>query len=310
MKNITLLLSFLICTFSFGQTSTANYNISITTIWNLTDHTSVPGSAHWSPLAGATHKNPNDILEFGVTAPLTNGIKNIAETGSISSFNSEVNAVIMAGNADQYLEQGFSPFAGNNSNSTLSNVTVSENFPLITLVSMVAPSSDWFIAVNNLNLRSGNNAVNNGWKNTFTVDVFAYDSGTDSGTNYTSSNMSTNPREPITMVSGSPINGNKMATITFTYTSSTLSAENISSVENLKISPTPSNGHITISNIQNINLKTIEIYSVLGTLVKQIHVRQNPSKLNLDLSQFHKGLYLLKALDINGASHTQKLLID
>ena len=42
-----------------------------------------------------------------MTAPLTNGIKNIAETGSTSSFNSEVNAVIMAGNADQYLEQVF-----------------------------------------------------------------------------------------------------------------------------------------------------------------------------------------------------------
>ena len=175
---------------------------------------------------------------------------------------------------------------------------------------MVAPSPDWFIAVNNLNLRSGNNAVNNGWKNTFTVDVFAYDSGTDSGTNYTSSNMSTNPREPITMVSGFPINGNKMATITFIYTSSTLSAENISSVENLKIFPNPSNGHVTLSNIQNIELKTIEICSVLGTLVKQIHVRQNPSKLNLDLSQFNKGLYLLKVLDINGVSHTQKLVID
>ena len=134
MKNITLLLSFLICTFSFGQSSTANYDISITTIWNSIDHTSVPGNAHWSPLAGATHKNPNDILEFGVTAPLTNGIKNIAETGSNSSFNSEVDALITAGNADQYLQQGFSPFAGNNSNSTLSNVTVSENFPLITLV--------------------------------------------------------------------------------------------------------------------------------------------------------------------------------
>ena len=175
---------------------------------------------------------------------------------------------------------------------------------------MVAPSPDWFIAVNNLNLRSGNNAVNNGWKDTFTVDVFAYDSGTDSGTNYTSSNMSTNPRERITMISGFPINGNKMATITFTYASSTLSAENISSVENLKIFPNPSNGHVNISNIQNIELKSIEIYSVLWTLVKQIHVRQNSSKLNLDLSQFNKGMYLLKVLNKNGVSHTQKLVID
>ena len=101
-----------------------------------------------------------------------------------------------------------------------------------------------------------------------------------------------------------------MATITFTYASSTLSAENISSVENLKIFPNPSNGHVNISNIQNIELKSIEIYSVLWTLVKQIHVRQNSSKLNLDLSQFNKGMYLLKVLNKNGVSHTQKLVID
>jgi len=309
MKKITFLFSFLVCAFTFGQ-STGNYDISITTIWNSTNHTAVPGNAHWSPLAGATHKNPNDILQFGVIAPTTNGIKNIAETGNTSSFSSEINNAITAGHANQYLQQSFSPFAGNNSSASINNVTVREDFPLITLVSMVAPSPDWFIAVTNLNLRSGNSALNNGWKATFTMDVFAYDSGTDSGTNYSSANMITTPREPITKVSGFPINGNKMATITFTYNSSTLSAKNIDSIENLKIYPNPTNGNITISNIENTKLKTIEVYSVLGKLVKQVYVSQNPSKLNLDLSQLNKGVYLMKISDLDDASNTQKLIIN
>jgi len=212
-------------------------------------------------------------------------------------------------NTDQYLQQGFAPFAGNNSVSTLNDVTVSEDFPLITLVSMVAPSPDWFVAVNNLDLRSGNNAVNNGWKDTFTLDVFAYDSGTDSGINYTTGDMPTEPREPISMVSGFPINGNRMGTITFTYKSSTLSTQNINSIENLKIFPNPSNGHITISNINNIELKTIEVYSVLGKLVKQVQLTQNSSKINLDLSKFNNGIYLVKLLSNNGVSKIEKLLI-
>lgn len=308
MKKITFILSLIFSSISFAQ-STANYNISITTIWNSTNHTSLPSNAHWSPLAGATHKNVNDILEFGVTAPTTNGIKNIAETGSTSNFNTEVNNAITAGNADQYLEQGFSPFAGNNSNASLNNITVSKEFPYITLVSMVAPSPDWFIAVNNLDLRSGNDAINNGWKDTFTMDVFAYDAGTDSGTNYSSGNSATSPREPIALVSGFPINGNKMATITFTYNNSTLSTNNLNTISDLKIYPNPTKGNITISNVQNVELKPIEIYSVLGKLIKQIPVDQNSNKINLNLTDLNTGLYLLKLQDNTNTSNTQKLVI-
>lgn len=306
MKKITLLLSFFVCALSFGQ-STANYDISLTTIWNATDHTSIPTDPHWSPLACATHKNMNDILEFSVPAPMTNGIKDIAETGNTSNFQSEING---NSNVDQYIQEGFSPRGAENSIASRSNLNVSEGFPYITLVSMVAPSPDWFIAVNSINLRSGNNPDANGWENTFTMDVFAYDAGTDDGINYMSNNSTNSPRQPISKITGSPINENRMGTITFTLNNSTLNTKNINSIENLKIYPNPTNGNITISNIKNIELKTIEVYSVLGSLVEQISVKQNPSKINLDLSQLNKGIYLLKVLDIDGASNTQKLVID
>lgn len=309
MKKITILLSFFVSTLTFGQ-SVANYDISVTTIWNATDHTSVPGNAHWSPLAGATHKNANDILEFGVTAPLTNGIKNIAETGNTSNFMSEVNTAITAGDADQYLQQGFSPFAGNNSNATLNSVQVSDDFPLITLVSMVAPSPDWFIAVNSLDLRSGNPSINNGWRDTFTVDVFAYDAGTDSGTDYGSGNSATTPRESITMISGFPINGNRMATITFTYNSSTLSTEGtLNTIGNIKIFPNPVKDKLSISNIINSNLRSIEIFTVLGKLNRTYLVKNNVNNLEIDVSNLTSGIYLLKLNNEDGNSKTQKLIV-
>ena len=120
MKNITqnskwhYALLFLVVPFlSFAQT--ANYDISVTTIWNTTDHTSVPGNAHWSNLIGATHNTANEFVSLGTNATL--GIKDIAERGDNDEFIIEVNAAISANKADQLLQDGFSPFAGNNSNA-------------------------------------------------------------------------------------------------------------------------------------------------------------------------------------------------
>lgn len=311
MRNtILLLIPFLITLHdAFGQ-SVANFNISITTIWNTTEHTTLPNNAHWSPLVGATHKNPNAIIEFGIPAPSTNGIKDVAEIGVNTNFENEINTLISAGNANQYIEQAFAPFAGNTSTASLSNIEISEDFPLITLASMVAPSPDWFIAINSLNLRSGNNSINNGWKDTFTLDVFAYDAGTDSGTEYTSNNSITNPREPISMLSGYPINGNRMASITFQYNTSTLSSTQKALPENIKIYPNPSKGKITISNIQNLEISTVKIYSVLGSIIQNVTVENSPSKLEFDLSNLKKGIYLVRVTNINGNHTTRKLIIN
>jgi len=308
MKKITFLFTFLFCSFAFSQ-STATYNIEFESVWesvanNPTTGQStidLPGGAHWSDLVITTHKTAGTFLMMGAAA--SPGIESVAETGGTSTFQTEVNNNT---DANQFINGGGLGTA--KGTLTENGLQVSEDFPLVSLASMIAPSPDWFIGINGLTLRSGNNAVNNGWKGTFSVDVFPYDAGTEDGDGYSGDNNDTNG--VITSRSNTtPFNANKIGTITFTYVDSTLSTENIKSIENLKIYPNPTNGNITISNIQNIELKTIDIYNVLGKLVKQIHVRLNPTKLNLDLSHFNQGLYLLKALDTNGASHTQKLII-
>ena len=156
MKNLTSTLYFgLLFSLSVFSQSTADYNISLTTIWNAADHTSVPGGAHWSALVGATHNTANQFVELGVVSPMTNGIKDMAETGATGNFSSEVTTAIGGGLADQYVV-GFTGFSGPVGTFTKNNLQVNESFPLITLLSMVAPSPDWFIAVNSVNLRSGN----------------------------------------------------------------------------------------------------------------------------------------------------------
>ncbi|MEN3324522.1 spondin domain-containing protein [Mariniflexile soesokkakense] len=309
MKNFTSILFFgLILSISGFCQSTADYNISLTTIWNETNHTSVPGGAHWSALVGATHNTANDFFELGVVSPITNGIKDVAELGNNTNFMNEVNTAISANKANQWINAG--GLGSAIGTFTINNLQVTENFPLVTLVSMVAPSPDWFIAVNSINLRSGNDAFNNGWKDTFTLDVFAYDAGTDDGDDYTSANTISNPRVGVFKITTAPINGNKMGTITFTYNSSVLSTPSANPIENIKIFPNPTTGRITVSNIQNINLKSIQLYNVLGHLVKDIPIGNILTKTDINLTNLNKGMYMIKLNSFDGKSRTNKLIAE
>ena len=48
--------------------------------------------------------------------------------------------------------------------------------PLVTHVSMIAPSPDWFVGVNSLSLLEGGSFMSS-----VVIQLFAYDAGTDSG---------------------------------------------------------------------------------------------------------------------------------
>jgi hypothetical protein len=307
MKNFTLSIKlmvffFLIHCSCFSQ-STATYDISLTTTWNASEHSSVPGNAHWSDLIGATHNTANEFVEIGENATL--GIKNVAETGNNSAITTEINDAITAGSADQLLQDGFSPFAAISS-AGFTDLNVDENFPLITLVSMVAPSPDWFIAINSLNLR---NDLNTDWKDTFTIDVFTYDAGTDIGTDYTSDDSAISP-VGVSMITGIPINGNKMATVTFTL-KNVLSIDEESPFNSIRIYPNPVKDVLTIANFQNVDLKTIEIYNILGNLVVQVNTKDLSfnNNLQLNVSDLNEGLYLTKLIAKDDQSKTQKLII-
>ena len=144
---ISFLLFIFSITLSLGQNS-ATYDITFTSIWNVNDHTSLPAGAHWSKLVGATHKTPNTFLKIGDLA--STGIKNIAEFGSNTVFNTEVSTEITNGEVDQYINGANLGTA--TGNIVISNLVVKSEFPLLTLISMIAPSSDWMIATNSYNL--------------------------------------------------------------------------------------------------------------------------------------------------------------
>ena len=300
LKHLLYLMLFFVFSKTSGQ-STAIYDFTFTSIWNASDHTSIPDNAHWSDLVGATHNTTNEFLEIGQLA--SNGIKDVAELGSNANFQSEVNNAIVSNRANIWLQQDFSPHAAISS-ASLTDIQLSEDYPLITLVSMVAPSPDWFIMINSLNLR---NIDNTAWKHSFSMDVFAYDAGTDDGTDYTSDNMVSNPPVGIFKITGTPFNGNVIGTLTVTLKSVLGLHENV--MGNISIYPNPSHGILFISNPNKVTLKTIEIYNVIGKLIKQIKITRHTTSNGIELSHFKKGLYILKLNGEDGHSKTQKLVL-
>lgn len=310
MKKITfcfLLLSF-ITSIAWSQAGCSDdtnhlvYNITFQSTWNATDHSSIPDGAHWSDLIMIYHSTPNQFLEFGQNASL--GIKNLAELGDNTELYNEVGAAGNAGTAGQITVIPFT--TPNNATVTAEEqVVLCQDFRYMTILSMVAPSPDWFIAANSIEIISSTN----GWVDYLELDVYAYDAGTDDGTNYDSPNSPNTP-VGISLVSGFPINGNKIGTIIIDFETQVLSTPNFEATKGFKMSPNPSKGRVTITGDNISNLESIKVYNILGSLVKDNKINVIDNSLDLNLSSLNKGIYLVKLNTKNGETTTQKLIIE
>lgn len=174
---------------------TAEYKLTFIADWSADTHpTDFPPSPHFSGLIGATHDDTTSFWSPGATA--SNGIKNMAETGSKSPLDNEIQRQIDRGRAGVVISGGG---VGVSPGQVSVTFTASQQFPLLTLVSMIAPSPDWFVGVHDLELLQNGN-----WLPEVTVELQPYDAGTDSGPTYTSPNQATSPREAIFQITDDP----------------------------------------------------------------------------------------------------------
>ena len=199
LASLTLLLS---ASFALGQ---ATYEVNFEATWSRDNHPgNYPSNAHFSPLIGATHNS--DVVIWNDGGLATGGFEDMAETGGTGTLNSELSRARRDGTVMNILRGAGIDSPG----STNFSFEVERSHSLVSLVTMVAPSPDWFLGVHNLDL------VQDGrWVESISVDLFSYDAGTDSGTAFTSGNLDTNPAEPITLL-GAPLEGTPaMGTFTF-----------------------------------------------------------------------------------------------
>lgn len=188
------------------------YRVEFDAEWSQATHpTSFPSNPHFSPLIGATHTDALSIWEPGGIA--TNGIEVMAETGSPGPLSSEVSGHIGAGSADQFINLGGVALSPDTRTGT---ITVDADFPLLSLVTMIAPSPDWFVGIHGVDLRPDGI-----WARELVFDLDPYDSGTDAGVNYTYGNANVSPHLPIANLRDTfPFTGSqRIGTITITLVS-------------------------------------------------------------------------------------------
>jgi hypothetical protein len=200
--------------FRVVQDYIARYQVLFNATWSQQTHpTNFPvSSAHWSGLVGGAHNDQVHFWREGETA--SEGIRMMAELGSQPRLLSEVRAAITNGTAHFTLAGGgINPAPGNR--LLVFPQPMQRDYSLVTLCSMIAPSPDWFVGVDSLNLIEAGQ-----WVTNKTVTLYGFDAGTDSGATYTSADQVTTPRGVVTRFTGFPalVNGVIVPFGTFTFT--------------------------------------------------------------------------------------------
>ena len=190
-----------------GNTQSATYRVTFEgkfTASTLASGVSVPSGDHFTTLIGAVHNGSVTFWSSGGMASAD--VEAVAELGTTDAFKSEINANM---NVDTVFEQSIA--SGGTATATV-DIVVTTAHPLVTLLTMIAPSPDWFVGVSGLSLLNAQNQ----WLSQQQVDLFPYDAGTEEGTEFSLTNAATSPQGTITNIKGTgKFSKQPIATLTF-----------------------------------------------------------------------------------------------
>jgi len=172
-----------------SQAQSAQYSIKFVGTWSPNDISSdYPSSAHFSPMIGATHQAGAQFWQNGDRASI--GVEEVAELGANDALRSELSIAQNAGTVGATIEFQ-SLFSLPNSDTV--EIEVDRDKPFITLITMIAPSPDWFIGVSGLSLLESDE-----WVRSLTVELRPYDAGTEEGTTFSLGNPASPDTDRIT----------------------------------------------------------------------------------------------------------------
>ena len=267
----------------------ATYEVVFHSSWSaLTHPTDFPGDAHFSGLIGATHDE--NVVFWMPGEPASQGIETMAERGRKEDLTAEVEVAMGEGTAEYLLSGGgINPSPG----STSLSFEISPEKPLVTLVSMVAPSPDWFVGVHGLSL------IEDGeWVDTVTVTLDVYDAGTDSGPSYTSADDDTDPAEPIAVLNVGAFADNTVLG-TYTFTRQVVAGTDNEVPGTLRVDgpfPNPTSGRFSIRLGATRDPIEVAVHDVTGRIVERRSILPNTTdlKVDIDISNYSSGIYVVR----------------
>ncbi len=84
--------------------------------------------------------------------------------------------------------------------------------------------------------------------------------------------------------------------------------ESIRKAPNFTLSPNPAKTRVNISLLEN-EARFVEIFNMSGELIQSIQLIENQNNLELNISRYHSGVYVVKISNSNGDYKAQRLLI-
>ncbi|MGI9611880.1 MAG: spondin domain-containing protein, partial [Acidimicrobiales bacterium] len=162
----------------------AQYRVMLVLEWSSSTHpATLPPGWHTSPAVLAVHEGAGDLVPIGGDA--SPGVESMAETGKTAILLEELtaNAAVAAVEVGMRVD---------GAGADELEIGATQGTPLLSLVTMLAPSPDWFVGVVDVSLFDGDQ-----WVEQVELDLIAWDAGTDSGPEFTSDDADTQPRDLI-----------------------------------------------------------------------------------------------------------------
>ncbi|XP_023955115.2 spondin-2-like [Bicyclus anynana] len=172
----------------------AQYLLTFEGIWSCHTHPllfpkhELAASPHFSDVVGASHNKNYNV--FKVYSDASEALKMLAEQGNTTKLEMEM--INLVGVSVRTVIKASGQPRPNM--VTHSIFRVSREHHLVSLVTAIIPSPDWFLGVSNMELCEVNT---NKWATNLTLNLYPLDAGTDSGIKFDSPNEDTMPPKPI-----------------------------------------------------------------------------------------------------------------
>ena len=201
------------------STSDATYSCKFTNRWSGARHPVMyPSDAHWSWPMLVSHNENYEMWSPGSFATL--GVEKVAEVRYVlrsilkmsfleipdtivakrfrlyeqtGSTHDIINEIQGAGSATGDYVRGRVTFNSDTQEQTFDSIIMSSNVPLLSTITMIADSPDWFSGFYDFNTV----AESGFWYRSFAIDTYPWDAGTEKGKKYKLNNQAEDPHLPI-----------------------------------------------------------------------------------------------------------------
>jgi hypothetical protein len=166
----------------------ATYHVTFERTWSSQTHPKdFPLLAHFSPVIGATHGQGYALFAEGQTA--TPGIEKLCEEGKHQPLDSEIRSDMGSGRVGALIET-MEPIREVPGRAE-TRFAIDSAHPMVSIAAMIAPSPDWCAVAADVALMEDGQFVAEK-----TVELYAWDVGTDSAMSYRALDADLQPRSP------------------------------------------------------------------------------------------------------------------